>query len=180
MAIDGIGPNVENWRAKPLKEIIGNINVVEEEDSECAQWAQAMAAITNAPDNVTYDMAGGSTAEFTAQLDEITQNGLPVEEQPEDGTPEDVEGVGKPDEVPPEEEEPEVGDIDDTEDEATKAEAATANDPNAEAKTNLVGEPGADEPTSEGEDITLADDAITTDNEEIRKRKIKKGEQPEE
>ncbi len=180
MPIDGIGINAENWRAKPLKEVVSNLNVVEEEDSECAKWAQAMSAVANAPDNVTYDMAGGSIEEFTAELDEITQNGLPVEEQPEDGAPEDVEGVGKTDEVPPEEAEPEVGDVDDAADEQTKAEAAAGNDPNAEAKDNLVGEPGADEPTSEGEDVTLADESITTDNEEIRKRKIKKGETPEE
>lgn len=180
MAIDGIGMNAENWRSKPLKELVNHLDVVEEEDSECAKWAQAMSAVANAPDNVTYDMAGGSIEEFTAELDEITQNGLPVEEQPEEAPPEDVEGIGQSDEVPPEEEEPEVGVKDDTEDEEAKAEAATANDPNAEAKTNLVGESDADKPTSEGEDVTLADEAITTDDEAIRKRKIKKGEQPAE
>ncbi len=178
MAIDGIGINAENWRAKPLKELVNNLDIVEEEDSECAKWAQAMSAVANAPDNVTYDMAGGSIEEFTAELEAITQNGLPVEEQPEDAPPEDVEGIGKADEVPPEEEEPEVGDIDDAADEETKAEAGTANDPNAAAKTNLVAEPGAEEPTSEATDATAAD-SINTDNEEIQKRKIKKGEKQE-
>lgn len=180
MAIDGIGINAENWRAKPLKEVVNNLDIVEEEDSDCAKWAQAMAAVANAPDNVTYDMAGGSTEEFTAELEAITQNGLPVNEQPEDTPPEDVEAIGQADEIPPEEAEPEVGDIDEAAEDQREAEAATANDPNAAAKTNLVGEPGADEPTSEAEDITLADESITTDNEEIRKRKIRRGEQPEE
>ncbi|MCM1010841.1 MAG: hypothetical protein NC390_08235 [Fusobacterium sp.] len=180
MAIDGIGINAENWRAKPLKEIVNNLDVVQEEDSDCAKWAQAMSAVANAPDNVTYDMAGGSIEEFTAELEAISQNGLPVEEQPEDmAPPEDVEGIGKADEVPPEEEEPEVGDIDEAADEQTAAEAATANDPNAAAKTNLVAEDGADEPTSEVNDATAAD-SINTDNEAIQKRKIKKGEKPQE
>ena len=180
MAIDGI--NVENWRAKPLKELVNKMDVLEEEDSECAKWAQAMSAVANAPDNVTYDMAGGSVEEFTAELENITQNGLPVEEQPEEAPPEDVEGIGKADEVPPEEEEPAVGDIDETaeENDQTEAEAATANDPNAAAKTNLVGESDAEKPTSEAEDVTMADESITTDTEEIRKRKIKKGEEPTE
>jgi len=178
MAIDGIGINAENWRAKPLKEIVNNMDVVEEEDSECAKWAQAMSAVANAPDNVTYDMAGGSIEEFTAELEAITQNGLPVEEQPEEAPPEDVEGIGKTDEVPPEDEEPEVGDIDDAADEEEKAQAATANAPNAEDETNLVAEDGADEPTSGADEATAAD-AINTDNEEIQKRKIKKGEKTE-
>lgn len=179
MAIDGIGINAENWRAKPLKEIVNNLDIVEEEDSDCAKWAQAMSAVANAPDNVTYDMAGGSIEEFTAELEAISQNGLPPEEQPEDmAPPEDVEGIGKPDEVPPEEEEPKVGDIDDAADDQTEAEAATANDPNAAEKTNLVAEDGADEPTSEATDATAAD-TINTDNEAIQKRKIKKGEKQE-
>lgn len=178
MAIDGIGINAENWRAKPLKELVNNLDVVQEEDSDCAKWAQAMAAVANAPDNVTYDMAGGSIEEFTAELEAISQNGLPAAEQPEDAPPEDVEGIGKADEVPPEEEEPEVGDIDEAANEENKAEAATANDPNAAAKTNLVAEEGADEPTSETADATAAD-SINTDNEAIQKRKIKKGEKQE-
>lgn len=180
MAIDGIGMNAENWRAKPLKEIVNNLDIVEEEDSDCAKWAQAMSAVANAPDNVTYDMTGGSVEEFTAELEAITQNGLPTDQQPEDmAPPEDVEGIGKPDEVPPEEEEPEVGDIDDAADDQTEAEAATANDPNADAETNLVTEDGADEPTSDANDANAAD-TINTDNEEIQKRKIKKGEPPKE
>ena len=179
MAIDGIGANTENWRAKPLKDVVNNLNVVEEEDSECAQWAQAMSAVANAPDNVTYDMAGGSVEEFTAELEAITQNGLPTEEQPEDTPPEDVVGVGKTDEVPPEEEEPKVGDVDEGNNEEVAAENGTANNPVVAAETNLVTEDGANEPTPETDETTAAD-AINTDNEEIRKRKIKKGEQPQE
>lgn len=179
MAIDGIGINAENWRAKTLKEVVNNMDIVEEEDSECAKWAQAMSAVANAPDNVTYDMAGGSVEEFTAELEEISQNGLPVEEQPEEEVPEDVEGIGKTDEVPPEEEEAEVGDIDEAAEEEEMAEAATANAPNVEEETNLIGEPGADEPTSEADEATAAD-TINTDNEAIQKRKIKKGEAPKE
>lgn len=180
MAIDGIGTNVETWRAKPLKEIVNNLDIVEEEDSECAQWAQAMSAVANAPDNVTYNMAGGSVDAFTAELDEITQNGLPPAEQPEDlAPPEDVEGVGKTEEVPPEEEEPEVGDLDNAADEQAAAEAAAANNPNAAEETNLITEEGADEPTSDATDATAAD-TINTDNEAIIRRKIKKGEEPKE
>lgn len=182
MAIDGIGINAENWRAKPLKEIVNNLDVVEEEDSECAKWAQAMSAVANAPDNVTYDMAGGSIEEFTAELEAITQNGLtPTENESEeaaDAAKEGVDAVDNTDEVPPEEEEPDVGDVDEVADEEAKAEAATANAPNAEDETNLVAEEGADETTSKADEATAAD-TINTDNEAIQKRKIKKGEKPE-
>ena len=182
MAIEGI--NVENWRAKPLKEVVNNMDVVEAEDSECAQWAQAMAAVADAPDNVTYDMAGGSTEEFTAQLEEITQKGLAPEGEAENGAPEDVEGVDKAKEAPAEEEKPEVGDKDETEDkpgdtdDAGAGAQAVVEKEKAEAATGA--EPTEEEGEGEGDDITLADEALTTDQEEIRKRKIKKGEKPEE
>ncbi len=177
MAIEGI--NVENWRAKPLKEVVNNMDVVEEQDTEVAQWAQAMAAVGNAPDNVTYNMAGGSTEDFTAELEAITQNGLPIEEQPEDGAPQDVEVVGQTDEVPPEEEEPPVGTPDDgtNPNEQTEAQAATANDPNAPPQDVAESETAVDATTEE--DVTLADESITTDNEEIEKRKRRRGEQPQ-
>lgn len=175
MAIDGIGINAENWRAKPFKEIINNMDIVEEEDSDCAKWAQAMSAVANAPDNVTYNMAGGSVEAFTAELEEISQNGLPQTEQPEDmAPPEDVEGVGKTEEVPPEEEEPKVGDIDEGNDEDKEPEVP--NNPNAVNENFPVADDETDEPTPEEDNTTT----INTDNEVIQKRKIKKGEKPQE
>lgn len=181
MAIDGInGGNVENWRNKPVKEIVNNIDIVEEEDSEVAEWAQAMAAVANAPDNVTYDMAGGSVEAFTQELDEITENGgVPAEEAPEEN-PEEPEAVGKAGEVPPEEEEPDVGDVDETNGEEPGVEGEGVE---GEEEVPPEGEVPAPEEETEGEEEEvdpLANDAINTDDEEIRKRKIKNGEEPEE
>ena len=176
MAIDGI--NIENWRAKPLKEIVQNIDIVEEEDSEVAKWAQAMSAVANAPDNVTYDMAGGSIEEFTAELDKITKEGLPIEgeEPPEEEPPEDVEGIEGTEEIPEEEEEKEIGIKDELEeDEETKAEAAsTIEDPNAPPKEVPESET-AQEEEQKVEEVN-PDEGINTEDEAIRKRKIKKGE----
>jgi len=181
MAIDGInGGNVENWRAKPLNEILGNIEVVEQEDSEVAVWAQAMSAVANAPDNVTYAMTGGSTEEFTAQLEEIEQNGgvqSNGEVPPEEAPPEDVDGVEGTEEVPEEDEEGKVGDEDEaTADDATEAEAATA----SASPEDVDAAPEDTEDDTEGGDEINPDEGINTDDEAIRKRKIKKGETPEE
>lgn len=176
--IDGIG--VENWRSKPVKEVVNNIDVVQEEDSEVATWAQAMAAIAGAPDNVTYDMAGGSTEEFTAELEAITQNGLAEGQAAE--APEGVEGVEEPEAVPEEEakeeegvigeEKDDVGDVpDDTKPEGEEGEV----DPNAPPKDVTDSETAED--TEEPD--ALANDEVNTDNEEIEKRKRKQGEVPE-
>lgn len=173
MAIDGINGNVENWRNKPVKEVVNNLDIVQDEDTECAQWAQAMSAVTNAPDNVTYDMAGGSVEQFTVELEQITKNGLPEEEQPEE-IPPDVEGVGKPGEVPPEEEEPDVGDVDDTKDPEVPAA------PEEETPPETVPDAGEEEEEGTDNPDDLANNDITTDDETIRKRRQKRGETPTE
>lgn len=187
MAIEGI--NVENWRAKPVKEIISNINVVEEEDSECAQWAQAMAAVANAPDNVTYESAGGSVEAFTAELDEITQNGLDPNNKTEAGKTEDPDAVAKAEEAPEGEEEGGV----DAKDEEGKP-PINPNDPangadnpdkadgaKPEEDPGAVPVEGSGETEEGGEEDPTAkqNKEILTDEEEIRKRKVKKGEVPE-
>ena len=188
MAIEGI--NVENWRAKPVKEIISNINVVEEQDSECAQWAQAMAAVANAPDNVTYEAAGGSVEAFTAELNEITEKGLNPEDKSEAGKTEDPDAVGKSEEGEGNNPEGEV----DGKDEEGKP-PINPNDPANGAdnpdKADGADKPegddaappveGAGEPEEGGEEDPTAkqNKEILTDEEEIRKRKVKKGEVPE-
>ena len=188
MAIDGI--NVENWRAKPVKEVINNINIVEEEDSECAQWAQAMAAVANAPDNVTYETAGGSIEAFTAELNEITENGLPVNGEPESGKTEDPDAVKDPEKV---EEDKKEGEVDGKDEEGKPP--INPNDPanGAENPDKADGTPAEDDTATPpvenaegaeegGEEDPNAkqNEEILTDEEEIRKRKVKKGEIPEE
>jgi len=190
MAIEGM--NVENWRAKPVKEILGNINVVEEEDSECAQWAQAMAAVANAPDNVTYESAGGSVEAFTAELNEITENGLPPGEQPESGKTEDPEALGQAAGAEGGGEEGAVGGQDEEgkppinpndpangAEDPDKAGAPPEENPDA---APVEGAEGAEGEGEEGEEDPTAkqNEELLTDEEEIRKRKVKKGEVPEE
>ena len=188
MAIEGI--NVENWRAKPIKEVINNINVVEEEDSECAQWAQAMAAVANAPDNVTYESAGGSVEAFTAELEEISENGLPVNEEAESGKTEDPDAVKETEEA---EKNGEEGEVDGKDEEgkppinpndpangADNPDKADGTEPKDDAAAPVENAEGAEEGGEEQDPNAKQDEKILTDEEEIRKRKVKKGEVPEE
>lgn len=174
--IDGIG--IENWRNKPIKEIVNNMEVVEEEDSEVATWAQAMAAVAEAPDNVTYDMAGGSAEQFTQELEAVTANGLQAGEKTEAGAPEDVDVVGEAEEVPEEEaeeavEEEETAPEEPDEEEKAEAAAGEVEDPNAPPKDVVESETA-----EETEDGVKTTDEVNTDDEELRKRKQKKGEEP--
>ena len=170
MPIDGINSSTQNWRVKPLRELVQNIDVVKEEDKQAAEWAQAMAAVANVPDNVTYDMAGGSVEEFTAELEEITANGLNPNETPKSGEAETAEAVKNPEEVEAENEEEALG-LKDEADEEEKARATTGFEVPEENDRTAV-EPDEDNPD---EEMVNADAEIATDDEAIRKRKIKRG-----
>lgn len=170
MPIDGINANAQNWRVKPLRELVQNIDVVKEEDTQAAEWAQAMAAVANVPDNVTYDMAGGSVEEFTAELEEITANGLNPNEVPESGEVETAVAIQNPEEIEAQDEEEALG-IKDEAEEDEKARATAGFEVPQDMDRTAV-EPDEDNPD---EQMVNADAEIATDDEAIRKRKIKRG-----
>ena len=116
MAIDGIN-NIDdiekinrNWRSAALREIVDNMQVVEEADSPVAEWAKSAMAMANMPDNVTYEMTNGNTTEaFTEELNNITNDNIALNELPASGQAVTAGAVQNPPETEPEQANPELG-----------------------------------------------------------------------
>lgn len=157
--IGAVRVDQSRFKKMTAQEIIKEESKGEEVPAEILAWAEQMAAFSKIPDNVTYEKVDGDVG-----LDALERLGI------------EDEGLAKP--------------------EAQNAEAPTATEePDAVKDPALIdGEeevdnifinnpvPGqaADEVPPEEEDpaekeLTLADPALTTDSEEIRKRKERKG-----
>ena len=152
--------DLTKWKKLTPQEIMSEEGKGEEVPAEILAWAQQMAAFAKIPDNVTYDKVDGDTG--VAALDKL---GLPTEEPPtidkenadkptETETPDAVKDPTKPQELQPETPDNNI--------------FATEN-PNAAPPTTTE-----EKPTDETG--TLADPKLTTDPEEIRKRKLRRGE----
>lgn len=159
----GVKIDLAKWKKMTPQEIIKEDGNGEEVPAEILQWAQQIAAFSQIPDDVTYDQVDGDTG--VAALDKLgitpenevqpqDENAMPPE-KPE--TPDAIQDVDKPEETPEE------------------------NIFAAENPENAPPKPADSEPAETADDdeaLTLADDAITTNNEEIQKRRRRRG-QPE-
>ena len=167
MNVTGQGaPKVDltKWKKLTPQEIISEEGKGEEIPAEILAWAQQMAAFANVPDSVTYDKVDGDVG-----VEALDKLGI----LPEEAMAPEVENA----EQPVETEEPDA-----VKDPTKPAEIQEERD-NIFATENPENTPPAQEPpTAEEveaqEALTLADDNITTDNEEILKRKRRRG-QPE-
>ncbi len=161
--------DLERWKKLTAKEIIKEEGRGQEIPAEILTWAQQMAAFAKIPDDITYEQVDGDVG-----LDALDKLGLSPEEMAE-FRPEAANA-----EAPTATEEPDA-----VQDPALVAQ----NNPEA-ADENIFMNPtpgmAADMPTQEPEESTegtaetdtaqtLADPALTTDPEEIRKRKRKLG-----
>jgi len=180
MAIDGInGINGaeeirrRDWRNAPLSEIQENMEEVKIDNPEVADWAIAMGSVLNASDTVTYQMTGGSVENFTAELDQITNDNIALNELPASGQAATPEAVQNPPEAEPEEENPEVGPEDRVQpDVATIAPPETEEVPEEEKPDEIKPEEEVEEQQKEE---ALNPDANLTDLD-IENRKRKRGE----
>ena len=151
------------WKKLTPQEIIKEESKGEEIPAEIIAWAQQMAAIAKIPDNVTYEQVDGDVG-----LDALAKLGI-EEDNPV--------GVQSDNELPPDKTE-EPGAVKDV---AQDVEVGDENDENIFMNPPVPGQ-ASDKKLAEGEEaeepdeeLGLADTKITTDSEEIRKRKERKG-----
>ncbi len=154
--------DLNRWKKLTAQEIIREEGKGEEVPSEILAWAQQVAAFSRIPDNVTYDKVDGDTG-----LDALEKLGLPTEEpvraenenaeKPvETEIPDAVEDTTKPAEIQPEEPDNNI---------------FASENPNITPPRTT-----AQQTETTDEALTLADSRLNTDSEEIRKRKLKRGE----
>ena len=143
--INAKGVDLERFKKLTPQEIIKQQSEGEEVPAEIVTWAKDVLSFAQIPDDVTYDLVGGDVG-----IEALNQLGIPSDEQ--------VGNVEEDAEIP-EEENPEIPE---------PPEEETPDGNNA-----ILAEPNEDEVPAD--DITLADSSITADNEEIRRRKARKG-----
>lgn len=163
--------DVSKWKKLTASEIIKEQSKGEEIPAEIINWAQQMAALSQIPDDVTYEEVDGDTG-----IDALSKLGI----EPENNRTADIEAQNA--QAPQATEEPDaVRDVALTEElpQGTTQEEnifmnavpGQAADANVNTNTNTTQE----ERTMQAEELTLADTSITTDPEEIRKRKARRG-----
>lgn len=149
------------WKKLTPQEILKEESKGEEIPPEIVTWAQQMAALSKIPDNVTYERVDGDVG-----LDALTKLGI------EDENP---VGVQSDNALPP----------DKTEEPGAVKDVAQDTEVDDEYGRNIFMNPpipgqASEKPTEEDklepdEELGLADPSLTTDPEEIRKRKERKG-----
>ena len=153
ISISGLTPKVDEskWRKMTPQEILKEESKGEEVPAEIVAWAQQMAAFAKIPDDVTYERVDGDVG-----LEALERLGLEEEPAPEAAV------------KPTETEEPDaVKDPEETEE--------------PEPENDEFALPGSETSleTEENEEVedqfSLADKNLTADDEEIRKRKERKG-----
>ena len=159
MSITGVTTNIDisKWKKLTPQEIIKEKSKGQEIPAEIITWAEQMQKFDQMPDDVTYEEVDGDVG-----IDALDKLGLPTTPEedkavnPSDTeTPDAVKDPAKDSEVPPEQD----------------------NNPFINAQPGQAGDakPKDDTEPQDNTDLTLADPALTTDPEEIRKRKAKKG-----
>jgi len=152
IGINNIRIDESKWRKMTPQEIIKEEGKGEEIPSEILLWAQQMAAFAKIPDDVTYESVDGDVG-----IEALDRLGLNESEFQTDNAQESVE-TEEPDAV----KEPEKdSEIEPEDDEFSLPSSETANE------------------TSENEEIeeefSLASNDLTSNNDEMRKRKERKG-----
>lgn len=159
MSITGGTTNIDisKWKKLTPQEIIKEKSKGQEIPAEIITWAEQMQKFDQMPDDVTYEEVDGDVG-----IDALDKLGLPTTPEedkavnPSDTeTPDAVKDPAKDSEVPPEQD----------------------SNPFINAQPGQAGDakPKDDTEPQDNTDLTLADPALTTDPEEIRKRKAKKG-----
>ncbi len=161
-----VNVDLEKWKKLTAKEIIKEEGRGEEIPEEILTWAQQMAAFSKIPDDITYEQVDGDVG-----LDALDKLGLSPEEMAE-FRPEAANA-----EAPTATEEPDA-----VQDPALVQETNPENNENENIFMNPKPGNAAYTPTQETEqpdetdvEATLADPALTTDPEEIRKRRQRLG-----
>ena len=161
-----IGIDTAKWKKLTPQEIIKEESKGEEIPAEILTWAQQMAAFSKIPDNVTYEQVDGDIG-----IDALDKLGL--NEEGLDQTTVEAQNAQAPTvtEQPDAVKEParpeELG-------EETTADQNIFMNPTP-GFASETGETKTEEEIQQEEAITLADPSLTTDPEEIRKRKARKG-----
>lgn len=161
------GIDITRWKKLTPQEIIKEESKGEEIPAEIVSWAQQMAAFAKIPDDVTYEQVDGDVG-----IDALSKLGLDEEAQ----ALLNLEAQNA--QAPTQTEEPgAVRDVDRPEElgqETTQDQNIFNPTPGyaADARPSVTEEENAQE---ENQQLTLADPTLTTDPEEIRKRKARRG-----
>jgi len=148
MEIQRLDPKIR-WQQMTAKEILKMRDQGEEVPSEFQKWAAAVSAVMNTQDDVTYEMVNGETD--MAAIDEAL--GRDDKNRHDIAPADDIENnIGK---------------------ESDESEEAAEED-----KESITHVPTTEKEIQEQVDMTLADTSITTDPNEILKRKMRKGIEP--
>ncbi len=153
--------DLERWKKLTAKEIIREESRGQEIPEEILTWAQQMAAFAKIPDDITYEQVDGDVG-----LDALDKLGLSPEEMAE-FRPEAANA-----EAPTATEEPDA-----VQDPARAQETEQENIFMNPTPGNAAFEPApeAEQPEETDVEATLADSEVTTDPEEIRKRRQRLG-----
>lgn len=161
MNIGAVRIDETRFKKMTAQEIIKEESKGEEVPAEILAWAEQMAAFSKIPDNVTYEKVDGDVG-----IDALNKLGI------------EDEDIAKPEtqnaEAPTATEEPDA-----VKDPALIDEGEEVDNENIFVKDAVPGQ-AADKTAEEEQDPTeeelaLADPALNTDPEEIRKRKERKG-----
>lgn len=161
------GIDITRWKKLTPQEIIKEESKGEEIPAEIVSWAQQMAAFAKIPDDVTYEQVDGDVG-----IDALSKLGLDEEAQAL------LNPEAQNAKAPTQTEEPgAVRDVDRPEElgqETTQDQNIFNPTPGyaADARPSVTEEENAQE---ENQQLTLADPTLTTDPEEIRKRKARRG-----
>ncbi len=162
MSINGAtnGIDISRWKKLTPQEIIKEKSNGQEIPTEIINWAEEMAAFSKIPDDVTYEDVDGDVG-----IDALMKLGIENEIFPEDNNaiqPEETETTGA------------VKDLARSEE---LGEDTTQDENNIFANTQgIIERQNNTEPTDQTqEELTLADPSLSTNPEEIRKRKERKG-----
>ena len=155
--------DLEKWKKLTAKEIIREESRGQEIPEEILTWAQQMAAFAKIPDDITYEQVDGDVG-----LDALDKLDLSPEEmakfRPEAANAQAPEETEEPDAV----KDPALT-------QRNNPETADENifmNPTPEQNATLPEQENTDETDAT---VTLADPALTTDPEEIRKRRQRLG-----
>lgn len=159
MSITGGTTNIDvsKWKKLTPQEIIKEKSKGQEIPAEIITWAEQMQRFDQMPDDVTYEEVDGDVG-----IDALDKLGLPT-------APEEDKAVNSSDTEQP----------DAVKDPAKDSEVTQEqdNNPFVNAQPGQTGDvkPKDNTEPQDNTDLTLADPALTTNPEEIRKRKAKKG-----
>ena len=148
--------DTSKWKKLTPQEIIKEQGKGEEIPPEIVAWAQQMAALANIPDDVTYEQVDGDVG-----IDALNKLGLEVDDN--------LDLSAGNAEKPTETEDP------DAVDDPNKTETPEETDENVITANIPESETAEDANNNEDVDFSLADSALVADNDEIRKRKERKG-----